>query len=147
MLAYFVIAFVLLLALAPLLHFRPNKRQRALAAMREYAAVNGLLVQYRKFPASERSIRPPEGDIIFYGLRLSPEDRRATLKAVWVMESGAWRSLGSRIPAPSALQTLPEGSVAAVVDEAGCGVFWIENGGMEQVERICESLRAWAKDL
>ncbi len=147
MLTYVLIVFILLLALAPLLHFRPNKRQRSLARMREYAAVNGLRVEYRTFPADERNRRPPEGDVIFYGLRLSPDDRRATLRAVWVKDSGGWRSLGRRVPVPPALHTLPEACLAATVDEAGCGVYWVESGGVQQVATIREALLAWAETL
>ncbi|MCB1845393.1 MAG: hypothetical protein KDI09_20665, partial [Halioglobus sp.] len=68
MLTYLLIAFVLLLAVAPLLHFRPSKRQRALARMREYAVLHGLQVEYRKLPTEQRGRRPVTGDVIYYGL-------------------------------------------------------------------------------
>ncbi len=47
MLTYFIIIFVVALALAPLSHFLPSKRQRKVAGMREYAAVHGMFVEFR----------------------------------------------------------------------------------------------------
>ena len=45
---YFLILFVLALAIAPLTHFLPSKRQRQIARMREYAALHGMFVEFRK---------------------------------------------------------------------------------------------------
>ena len=50
MLTFLLIVFVIALALAPLGHFVPSKRQRAIARMREYAAVHGLFVEFRDLP-------------------------------------------------------------------------------------------------
>lgn len=147
MLTYLFIAFVLLLAVAPLLHFRPSKRQRVLARMREYAVLHGLQVEYRKLPTDQRGARPLVGDIIYYGLRLSPDDRRATLKASWVREGGEWRSTGARVAPPQALDELPEGVVVVSVDEGGCGVYWAEVGGEPEIEKIRTVLSRWAQTL
>ena len=50
MLTYFLIIFVIAVALAPLGHFLPSKRQRKVARMREYAAVHGMFVEFRALP-------------------------------------------------------------------------------------------------
>ncbi|MEZ5567337.1 MAG: hypothetical protein R3E54_03155 [Halioglobus sp.] len=147
MLTYLLIAFVLLLAVAPLLHFRPSKRQRALARMREYAVLHGLQVEYRKLPTEQRGRRPVTGDVIYYGLRLTPDDRRATLKACWIHEGGQWRSSGARVIPPQILNELPESVLVASVDEGGCGVYWTEAGGEAEIEIIREVLTRWAHTL
>ena len=63
---YLLILFIIALALAPLTHFLPSKRQRKVAGLREYAAVHGLFVEFRKLPGSEREAvraRTPIGAI------------------------------------------------------------------------------------
>jgi len=47
---YLLIIFVIALALAPLSHFVPSKRQRKVVCLREYAAVHGLFVEFRTLP-------------------------------------------------------------------------------------------------
>ncbi len=51
---YLLIIFVIAVALAPLSHFVPSKRQRQIARMREYAAVHGLFVEFRGVPGRDR---------------------------------------------------------------------------------------------
>jgi hypothetical protein len=53
-LTYLLIILVIAIALAPLSHFVPSKRQREVARMREYAAVNGLFVEFRGVPGADR---------------------------------------------------------------------------------------------
>ena len=53
-LKYLLIVFVIALALAPLSHFVPSKRQRHIARLREYAAVHGLFVEFRSLPGTAR---------------------------------------------------------------------------------------------
>ena len=64
---YVLILFVIALALAPLSHFYPSKRQRLVARMREYAAVHGLFVEFRDLPARGEPV-PGErrAQVIYY---------------------------------------------------------------------------------
>ena len=149
---YLLIMFVIAVALAPLSHFVPSKRQRQIAKMREYAAVHGLFVEFRPMPGSDRErvkSRDRAGhDTIYYGKRLPPSRaRRGQQTRVWLQEEGAWTSLGRRLPVPDPLQQLPEQVRAASVDESSCGIYWRESGGIELVAQITRLLELWSEDL
>ena len=86
---YLLIFFIVALALAPLTHFLPSKRQRKVAGLREYAAVHGLFVEFRNLPGSEQEAvraRTPRGDIIYYGKRLPPPRRGEARRGRWVRD-------------------------------------------------------------
>ena len=81
---YLLIVFIIFLALAPLSHFVPSKRQRKIARLREYAAVHGLFVEFRHLPGSSREGSPARASgqqIIYYGKRLPPARRRQDVGA------------------------------------------------------------------
>jgi len=145
MTSYLLIGLVIVLALAPLLHFLPSKRQRSQARMREIAAVNGLFVEFRDPPGGDRLPAERRRNLIYYGLRLPPAREPARGRCQWLRDGTGWRSLGARVPAPTPLSDLPEEVVAASIDEVSCGIYWQEEGGEERVEQIQRALLDWAK--
>ena len=148
---YLLILFVIALALAPLSHFIPSKRQRRIANLREYAAVHGLFVEFRTLPGAdknrERSVIAPRGDIIYYGKRLRPRRTDAVQSASWIYSAQGWRSLGRRTSPPDQLLQLPDNILAASVQESSCGIYWQESGEQAQVEQIRQVLESWAEAL
>ncbi len=147
---YLLILFVVALALAPLSHFFPNKRQRKVARMREYAAVHGLFVEFRDLPArSARSGDPArrESQVIYYGKRLPPSRDRVRPRLAWLREDEDWSGLGHRQAAPAAAGLLPAAVQALGVDEASCGIYWQEQGEEAEVADIVAALEQWADKL
>ena len=150
---YLLIIFIIALALAPLSHFVPSKRQRKVARLREYAAVHGLFVEFRTLPGAKSGRKPPAvgagGDIIYYGKRLRPRRGEPVAPASWIAGAGqqGWQSLDRRAPVPDLLKQLPAGILAAGVSEASCGVYWQESGSEDDVERIRQVLEVWAEQL
>ena len=148
---YLLIIFVIALALAPLSHFVPSKRQRKVVCLREYAAVHGLFVEFRTLPGVKSGRKPPGmagGDIIYYGRRLRPRRGEPVVSGSWIAEQGGWHSLDRRrAQMTDLLRQLPAGILAASVDEASCGIYWQEPGSEEDVERIRQVLEAWAEQL
>lgn len=146
MLTYLLIIFIIALALAPLAHFMPSKRQRAVAGLREYAAVHGLFVEFRHAPsraAAPATVR----DVLYYGKRL-PTSRSDTIQtAAWSRDSQGWRSVGVRLPVPPPLEALSVEVLAASVDQFSCGVYWRETEGEEAVEQIRQVLERWSELL
>ena len=149
---YLLIIFVVAIALAPLSHFLPSKRQRQIAKLREYAAVHGLFVEFRDVPGSDtgrgKSRDRAGHDTIYYGKRLPPsKHRRGQQGGAWLREQDGWVSLGRRLPVPAPLQELPGDILAASVDEGSCGIYWRESGGIELVEHITRVLERWSEEL
>jgi hypothetical protein len=146
MLTFLLIMFVVALAIAPLIHFLPSKRQRTVAGLREYAAVHGLFVEFRHAPARV-AVSAPVRDVIYYGKRL-PTSRAGTVEsAAWTQGQEGWRSVGRRLPAPAPLEELSVGIIAASVDQFSCGVYWRETEGEEGVEQIRQILERWCELL
>jgi hypothetical protein len=152
---YLLIFFVIAVALAPLSHFVPSKRQREIARMREYAAVHGLFVEFRRLPGSETGPGKAAGgsgkaisqDTIYYGKRLPPAKSRAVRQQAWLRHGQEWRGLGRRVAIPDPLALLPAPVLAASMDDSSCGVYWREAGGEEPVELIRQCLEDWSQQL
>jgi hypothetical protein len=148
---YLLIIFIIALALAPLSHFVPSKRQRRIAHLREYAAVNGLFVEFRTLPdkagRAAKSAALPGGDIIYYGKRLRPRRGSPVERGSWICDDEGWRGLDRRTPVPASLLQLPDGILAASVEEASCGIYWQESGSEACVEQIKQVLEAWSEEL
>jgi hypothetical protein len=144
-----LILFIVALALAPLTHFLPSKRQRLVARMREYAAVHGLFVEFRDLPARPSLPgREKRGkQIIYYGKRLPPSRREPRERTAWLSEGDGWRSLQKRVDAPLAAEQLPASILAISVDEGSCGAYWQEAGEEAEVEQIVAALEAWQEQL
>jgi hypothetical protein len=150
-LTYLLILFVIALALAPLSHFVPSKRQREIARMREYAALHHMFVEFRRVPARD-GYPPKERDrasheTIYYGKRLPVTREKGEKARAWLLESEGWVGLERGDPAPPAMAGLAVPVLAASVDSASCGVYWREAGGVEAVEQIRQVLEAWAGEL
>lgn len=154
MLTFLLIMAVVALAIAPLIHFLPSKRQRTVTGLREYAAVHGLFVEFRHAPTrvtlsapTRAAISAPIRDVIYYGKRL-PTSRSGTVEsAAWTKDQEGWRSVGRRLPAPAPLEELCVGVIAASVDQFSCGVYWRETEGEEGVEQIRQILERWCELL
>ena len=144
-----LILFVVALALAPLTHFLPSKRQRQLARMREYAAVHGLFVEFRDLPtrASSDGTAGRSQQIIYYGKRLPPSRREPRQRTAWLRDNDGWRSLQKRVEAPPAAVGLPPSILAISIDEGSCGAYWQEAGEERDVEQIVAVLEAWQQQL
>lgn len=146
MLTFLLIMVVIAVAVAPLIHLIPSERQRTVAGLREYAAVHGLFVEFRRAP-SRIEVSAPIRDVIYYGKRL-PSSRVSTIEsAAWTKEQDGWRSVGRRLPAPALLEDLSAGIIAASVDQFSCGVYWRETEGEEGVEQIRQILERWCELL
>ena len=145
MLKYLIILFVLAMAIAPLTHFLPSKRQRQLARMREYAAVHGLFVEFRDLPqaddAAGRAGKTQQS--IYYGKRLRPSRAEPRQRRAWLREEGGWRGLHRRWTPPAIAEAMPASVLALGVDEGSCGIYWQEAGEEADVELIVEALKGW----
>jgi len=148
---YLLIIFIIALALAPLSHFVPSKRQRRIAHLREFAAIHGLFVEFRSLPGEGKSARrsgaAPGGDIIYYGRRLPPRRGAPVERGSWICDAEGWRGLDRRAAVPASLLQLPGAILAASVEEASCGIYWQESGSEEDVEQIRQVLEAWSGPL
>ena len=142
---YLLIIFVIALALAPLSHFVPSKRQRHIARLREYAAVHGLFVEFRSLPGTARE--RADGHTIYYGKRLPASRAREASHRAWLRDGSAWRALERRGEVPAVLHQFPPQILAASADEHSCGVYWQESGEVEIVEQIRQVLEAWSAQL
>jgi len=134
------------LALAPLGHFLPGKRQRKLARLRECAALKGLFVEFRNIPG-EPVGQVRDGRVIYYGKRLPANLGAAVERGAWTLSDGEWVGVQTRQPVPLQLRELPADILAGSIDEASCGIYWTESGEEESVERIRCALEGWTADL
>ncbi|MDO8862414.1 hypothetical protein Q6D67_11950 [Haliea sp. E1-2-M8] len=147
---YLLIAFIVVVALAPLTHFLPSKRQRRQAALREAAALGGLFVEFRSLPgAAAGRVPQAQQDVIYYGRRLAPSKGRGSRRGAWLQRDGEWRSVGAgpRLPLPEPLQAGAADILGASVDEGSCGVYWQEQGDTATVGEIRDILLAWAQQI
>ena len=147
---WLLILFILAIALVPLFHFAPSKRQREIARLREQAAVGGLFVEFREAPGVAG--RPlPEGvserDLIYYGRRLPAAKKRARVTHAWRRDKDGWLGVGGYVPLPDVFADFPDSAVAASVDPDSCGVYWNESGGTDAVAEIISLLERWAEQL
>jgi hypothetical protein len=151
---WFLIIFVVALALAPLSHFAPSKRQRQVAKMREQAAVSGLFVEFRSPPGAdntEREAGAPRGGVIYYGRRLPARLADNIARAGWRVTRDGWRSVGARVAPPACLEGIGVDVIAASIDQDSCGVYWTESVDAEHagdaVTEICRVLDTWLAEL
>ena len=147
---YILIAVVIALAVAPLLHFIPSKRQRELAGLREAAAVGGLFVEFRDLPGSgagERPVSAAQRQVIYYGLRLPPSRGKDSRGGSWVRGEDGWRAASGRAAVPPVLTEMPAEILAASIDESSCGVYWRESGNVDTVGTIKGLLGRWAEHV
>ncbi len=137
---YLLIIFIVVLAMAPLLHFAPSKHQRRVARLREFAALQGLFVEFRPIPqatlsSAELSNHAP-GRTIYYVLRIPAVGRVRPEKAAWLNGDQGWRSIPRGRPVPAPFENLPREIFAASVDEGSWGVYWQEDGDEAEIALI-----------
>lgn len=148
MLTYLLIIFIVMVALAPLSQFRPSKRQRRLANMREYAAINGMFVEFRQLPMTPANRDISAGDVIYYGKRLPESVVDTHPSATWIYEGPAWRNINRRGEAPPAvLDDLNDVALAAGIGQGSCGIYWVESKEEGDAQLICEVLQQWSESL
>jgi hypothetical protein len=147
---YLLIILIVALAIAPLLHFLPSKNQRKVARLREMAALNGLFVEFRELPGR---LGPSGGServsqhVIYYGKRLPNSLANKVASAAWVLNVDGWRSVASRVPAPTRLEGLGVDILALSIDGLSCGIYWTESEGEEAIGDIKQFLEGWIADL
>ena len=147
---YLIIMVVLGLAVAPLLHFLPSKRQRALAGLREQAAVAGMFVEFRDLPGADREYQPQPASarqVIYYGIRLPPSRNNSPRSGSWRQREQAWQALDRAHAVPPAVAQMPPEILAASVVESSCGVYWREEGDHATVDEIIRLVTAWREKI
>ncbi len=145
---YLLIAFALLVALAPLTHFLPSRRQRLQVKLRETAALNGLFLEFRELPGAVVKAHASSSDVIYYGLRLRPSRGKGRRRCAWLLRDSGWQSVGAtREPLPVALQDCMLPILAASVHEDSCGLYWQESGDGATVEHMAAILKDWAQQI
>lgn len=142
---YLLIILILAVALAPLLHVVPSKYQRRVARLREFAALQGLFVEFRTIPegtlTAAETAGHARGKTIYYGLRIPATGRLDRQRLAWVNSEEGWRSLPRGGSVPSPLKDLPGVVFAASIDEGSCGIYWQEGGEEAEIAQIIEVLR------
>gem|GEM_PF-527395 len=149
-LSWFIVLVVVLLAIAPLLHFLPSKRQRHQARLREAAALAGLHVEFRDLPLAEpRLARMPaaERQVLYYGCRFRSGRGDRPERCAWFREHDEWRSLPPRREPPKWLGEAPATVLAVGVSGSGCGIYWREEGDEHMVEELAKQLLLWRDQL
>jgi hypothetical protein len=147
-LSYLIIILIIGLALAPLSHFVPSKSQRKAARLREYAALNGLFVEFRDLP--NQKIKARGGALahtIYYGRRVRPALEGPPKRLCWLFEQGQWLGSPARVEVPEAVLALPDGVLAASADRESCGIYWLEVGDETEVDQIAVVLEALIQGL
>ncbi len=148
-LIYLLIVLILFLAIAPILHFRPTKRQRLLNHLRDAALRYGLFVEFRKDDILNKcslSSDVDRADIIFYGLRIpiSVEIESKKKREVWLRDKEGWSGLAESNEFPVCLSSLPSDVLAASCDARCFGIYWTERGEVKDIEKISRFLTSWA---
>jgi hypothetical protein len=144
--SYLIILVIIGLALAPLWHFMPTRRQRHQAGMREAAALAGLFVEFRDLPLPDKQRqRLPAVDrqVLYYGRRLKPRRGSPRQRQSWWREGDRWRGTAA-LPAIAA--KVPAAVLALGISDASCGCYWREDGDPGTVREIAEALALWAEE-
>lgn len=143
---YIIILGVLVVALAPLWHFKPTKRQKHQAAMREAAALSGLFVEMRDLPlpaAQLERLAASERQVLYYGCRLTSSLHALDGKQSWWRRNADWESNPRRVEAPEILSRLPQSVLAIACSNDSCGFYWREEGSVEEVRELAGILFDW----
>ena len=147
---WWIVLLVVLLALAPLWHFAPTRRQRLQARLRECAAVNGLFVELRDLPLPPaRVARMPaaERQVVYYGCRLRGSGKLPTRRTAWYRAGEDWSCRDGRQAPPEFAQEIPDSVLAVDLGPASCGLYWREEGTEEDVIRLARGLADWRDRL
>lgn len=146
--SYWIILIVVAVALAPLSHFVPSKAQRRVARLREYAAVNGLFVEFRDPPGhGSANSQSRTGQTIYYGKRVRSKGKGPDARVSWRAGSVGWIAQTRGVAIPAQLLELPQGILGASADPDSCGIYWQESGDETEIDKICEVLDSLADTL
>ena len=148
--AFIIIAVIVLLALAPLWHFRPTRGQRRQARLRETAAMNGLFVEFRDLPlppARRERLPAAERQVLYYGCRLRPRRGDPVARVVWWREGEDWSSMPPRSALPLQASRMPAAVLAMDTSAASCGAYWRVEGDEQTVEQLAALLRDWRDEI
>lgn len=146
--AWLIIGLILVVAIAPLTHFMPTKRQKMIANLREQAAVAGLFVSYRKMPVVPGRVADAAKDrtgvdegTLYYGVRWLVPSKQRPAPVTWLRAEQGWQNLARRsVQVPEALTVLPESVYAFSCDAESAGIYWREEGGARDVDSIAKVL-------
>lgn len=147
---WWIVLLVVFLALAPLWHFAPTKRQRLQARLRECAALNGLFVELRDLPlppARLARMPPAERQVAYYGCRLRAAGRIPTRRRAWYRDGDHWSCGSGRDDPPPFVEEIPDSVLAVDLGPASCGLYWREEGTEEDVVSLARRLAAWRDQL
>lgn len=137
---YLIIAAVVLLAIAPILWFKPTPRQRQLEALRYTAQRAGLQVRLAKRPDGPADRRQFDSVLYFVPWTLPP-DKRDPEASRWVIvrnsfqgdwspwEGWRWVTPGprsAREAIAAVLPLLPDSGCALEASSIGVGFYWNE---------------------
>jgi hypothetical protein len=145
-----IILVVVLVALAPLWHFMPSRRQREVVSLRDAAARQGLTVQLRPLPVPAHyrdRLLGEGGEAVFYGKRLKSARGRPRQGCAWWRHDGDWLSEPRGRALPAALAGVPDWVLAAQLEDQVCGLYWQEKAGAEGVDTIAALLAQWQHSL
>lgn len=148
--AYGLIVLVVLLALAPLWHFMPTKRQQRQASLRETAALAGLFVEFRDLPLPARRLErlsASERQVLYYGFRLKASRGNSRSTRSWWRSGDNWEAVPRTGDPPAVAVEMPDSVLAIGLSESSCGCYWAEDGESETVQCIAALLHRWALDL
>ena len=136
------------MVLAPLMAFRPGKQVKQQMAFRDKAIALGMQVKIADMPqthrAKVRQQRVEQG--VLYRLPFRQRQSMSAIQPLWCVntEQGfEWSSTpDSRIKLlfEQCWPHLPPGSVALELSASGIALYWLEQGGLEQVQYLYEQL-------
>ncbi len=148
MATWLIILLVIAVALAPLMHFIPTKKQQATARLREQAALDGLFVTYRRLPMIPGKVADAAKDrtaleegTLYYGVRWLVKASERPAPVTWLRTERGWQNLQRReVVLPDVLSSLPETVLAFSSDVESAGIYWREEGGQEALKAISSAL-------
>lgn len=146
--SYWIILFIVALAVAPLSHFVPSKAQRRVSRLREYAAVSGLFVEFRDPPGHGSGRQNSRaGQTIYYGKRVRSRGLGPQSRVSWRVSTDGWVEHTRGTGLPHQLSELPQGILGASADPDSCGIYWQETGDEAEIDKVCEVLESLAISL
>lgn len=148
--SWLIVLVIVVVALTPLTHFVPSKKQKAIADLRQQAAIEGLFVTYRKLPMFPGKVADAAKDrtaleegTLYYGVRWLVKASERPAPVTWLRTQEGWKNLQRRdVVLPAALTSLPETVLAFESDSESAGIYWREEGGAEALKGISQALIA-----
>ena len=139
--SYLIVLLVIGAVLGPLVAVLPSKRQRYLAAQREYAAAQGLAVRVRKLPEIPPRFRfEPPHDLVCYEVSFDSRKRPEWQPGLFVRTAEGWQSRDIDRAVPAATAALPSGAVILALGWDALRIFWNEEGGEAAIDQVANVL-------